>query len=585
MKYKSLLILGLGALISLSSCIDSFLDRKPLNIISDDNVWSNESAIQSYMAGMYDNIFVEPHGWLLNWGALSHFTDEAMRSYSWGAPYTPTFGDSYLEQWEYSKIRVVNEFLQKIEVAPISDDLKKRYIAEAHFIRAFDYFVMAKRYGGVPIIKEPQEYTGDNIQDLKLPRNTEVQTWNFIAEECDLAIAGLPDKYDSKDQYRATKYAAYALKSRAMLYAGSISRYGKVQLDGLVGIPADKANSYFESSMTASNEIIKSGDFSLYEKEADKATNFQQLFLDKSMHEEAIYVKAFSVPDKGHNFDYAMAAPSFKIDWGTNTSPTLEMVEEFEYTDGSAGTLKVKDAAGNPIFYDNADDIFKNKDPRFFATILYPNSPWQGNRLEVRRGIINSNGEKIEATAFKDKFPEDPSLTTSGKDGLVMQGDCSRTGFYIKKFMDPVNRIDMDRAESNFMVFRYAEILLNYAEAAVELGKAPEALPKLNLVRDRAGVKPRTAVTINDVRHERMVELAFENLRYWDLVRWRTATTRMNNTQFSALIPWMDYKTRKYMFEKGANTLNLPKTFLEKNYYQRIPGIGQNELLIQNPGF
>lgn len=151
--------------------------------------------------------------------------------------------------------------------------------------------------------------------------------------------------------------------------------------------------------------------------------------------------------------------------------------------------------------------------------------------------------------------------------------------------MDPVNRIDMDRAESNFMVFRYAEILLNYAEAAVELGKAPEALPKLNLVRDRAGVKPRTAVTINDVRHERMVELAFENLRYWDLVRWRTATTRMNNTQFSALIPWMDYKTRKYMFEKGANTLNLPKTFLEKNYYQRIPGIGQNELLIQNPGF
>lgn len=584
-RLKSIAIIAVSGLLSLSSCINDFLDRQPLDVISDDNVWTNESAIQAYMAGMYEGMFVEPHGWLLNWGTLGHYTDESMRSYSWGHPYTPTYPDDFLGQWEYSKIRVVNEFLQKIETASISEELKNRFIAEAHFIRAFDYFTMAKRYGGVPLVKEPQEYTGSNIEELKIPRDTEEATWNFIAEECDLAIAGLPEEYGAADQFRATKYAALALKARAMLYAGSVSKYGSVQLNGLVGISADKAPSYFEKSLKASETIINSNKYALYQKDDDKTANFQNLFLDKTLHEEAIFVKAFAVPDKGHNFDYAMAAPSFKIDWGTNTSPTLELVEAFEYTDGTPGTLKTTDENGNPIYYDQADDIFKNKDPRFFASILYPNAPWQNSTVEIRRGIIGSNGEKVEATAFADKFPEDPTLTTSGKDGLVMQGDCSRTGFYIKKFMDPNNRVEQDRSETNFMVFRYAETLLNYAEAAMELGRPADALAKLNEVRKRAGIKEKTSVTLEDVRHERQVELAFENLRYWDLIRWRTATKAMNNTMFSALIPWMDYKTRKYLFEKGPNTLNLPKTFLDKNYYQPIPGVAQNDLLIQNPGY
>ena len=591
---KLLIILAVSGLFSFTSCINDFLDRKPLDVISDDNVWSSESAIQAYMAGMYEKVFVEPHGWLINWGTLGHYTDESMRSYSWGHPYTPTFSNSFMSNdqsdnnlWgsAYKDIRIVNEFFQKIPDANIAEDLKTRYIAEGHFIRAFYYFSLVKRFGGVPLIKEVQEYTGGNIDELKVARNTEEETWNFIAEECDLAIAGLPESYAATDQFRATKYAAAALKSRAMLYAGSISKYGNLQLNGLVGIPADKANSFFEKSMAASEMIIQSGQYSLYEKNDDKAANYQNLFLDKTLHEEAIYVKAYAVPDKGHNFDYAMAAPSFKIDWGTNTSPTLELVEAYEYTDGTPGTLKTEDASGNPIFYDNADDIFKDKDPRFFASVLYPNCPWQNNVLEIRRGIIGSDGVKVEATAFADKFPEDPSLTTSGKDGLVMQGDCSRTGFDIKKFMDPNNRVEQDRSETNFMVFRYAETLLNYAEAAVELGKGSQALPRLNEVRKRAGIKEKSGITIEDVRHERQVELAFENLRFWDLVRWRTATKVMNNTMFSALIPWMDYKTRKYTFEKGPNTMQLPKTFLDKNYYQPIPEVEKNDLLVQNPGF
>lgn len=135
------------------------------------------------------------------------------------------------------------------------------------------------------------------------------------------------------------------------------------------------------------------------------------------------------------------------------------------------------------------------------------------------------------------------------------------------------------------MVFRYAETLLNYAEAAFELGLKDQALQKVNEVRKRAGIKEKNSLTMDDIRNERRVELAFENLRYWDLVRWRVASKVMNNTTFSALIPWLDYKTKKYVFEKSVNTLNLPKTFLDKQYYLEIPGVAQNDLLEQNPGY
>ena len=304
---KSLIIIAVSGLLAFSSCINDFLDRKPLDVISDDDVWANESAIQAYMAGMYEKMFVEPHGWLLNWGTLGHYTDESMRSYSWGHPYTPTFPDSFMSDFDgsgdfwstsYKNIRIVNEFFQKLPTSSVSEDLKKRYEAEAHFIRAFYYFGLAKRFGGVPLLKEVQEYSGGNIEELKIPRNTEEETWNFIGDECDLAMKDLPESYPATDQFRATKYAAAALKSRAMLYAGSISKYGSVQLNGLVGISADKADDFFEKSFAASEIIIGSKKFDLYEKNDDKATNYQNLFLDKTLHEEAIYVKAYSVPDK-----------------------------------------------------------------------------------------------------------------------------------------------------------------------------------------------------------------------------------------------------------------------------------------------
>ena len=115
MKSIKLLVLSLCGLFSMSSCVNDFLDRDPMDIISEDLVWSNENAVNAYMAGMYEDMFVEPHAWLINWGTLGHYTDESMRSYSWGYPYTPVLDLSSLQQWEYNKIRIANVFLQNIQ--------------------------------------------------------------------------------------------------------------------------------------------------------------------------------------------------------------------------------------------------------------------------------------------------------------------------------------------------------------------------------------------------------------------------------------------------------------------------------------
>jgi hypothetical protein len=586
-----------GLCLTVGSCTDDFLDRKPLDIISDADVWGNESAILAYLADLYDNVQMETNKSMASGeGYPTHFTDESMRGYVWQIQHNPTYPDNFLvcyndvyglgydDPWAYAKIRKIHEFIEKMPDATIDQSAKDRYLAEAYFLRAFNYFTMAKRYGGVPLVKEAQKYDGSNGEALQMPRSTEEETWNFIAEDLDKAIAGLPEENVSGEQFRATKYAAYALKARAMLYAGSIARYGQVQLNGLVGIPSDKANQYFNISLAASETIINSGKYKLYDKNPDdRAANYQNLFLDRTMHEEAIFVKAYSA-DKGHSFDMMSLPQSIGTGWCNSIGPTLELVEAYECTDGTSGTLKINDADGNPIYYDQPDDIFIGKEARFYGTILYPNATFAGVTLEIRRGIIGSDGVKMAATTTAGLFQEDPSLTLSGKGGMTPA--TTNTGFYLRKYMDPAGVITgQDRSTTNFLVFRYGETLLNYAEAVMELGRPNDALPKLNEIRARAGVPLKTSVTMDDIRRERRVELAFENLRMWDLIRWRTFTQVCDNTLFAALLPWLDYKTGKYVFEKAPNLLNSSKTFLEKNYYQPIPGVAQNPVLIQNPGF
>lgn len=583
---KITLLFSVGVVIL--SCSD-FLDREPLNVVSDEKVWEDPDAIDAYMVTLYDEMELEDFDYqtITEAGFLSTITDIAVRSYEWGEQNDPTIPTNQTGWWGYSSVRKVNEFLEKIEDAELDEDQKEQFIAEAHFIRAYYYFSMVKRYGGVPIIEEAQEYEEGNVSELQVPRDTEKEVYDFIREELNLAIEGLPEIHSSDNENRINKFGALALMSRAMLYAGSSGSYSDVGLDGLVGIDQEDADAYYEYALAASEEIMNSSTFSLFDESDDKVQNYQELFLSAEGNPEVIFAEIFDSSDKGHSYDFYNAPDSYKVDYGSVINPTLSFVEEFEYTNGDSGELKIEDGNGNPIHYDDPYDLFKDKDPRLKATVLLPFDNWQDGTLEIRRGIIDGN-DKITSSNLEDSYGSgSDKVTITGKDGPTTVGDPTKTGFYIKKSMNPVDRVEGGRSDQPWIVFRYAEILLNYAEAAVELGVDEEgALGAINQIRNRAGIAELNELDLDKVRHERKVELAFENHRFWDIRRWRVGTELLNNTQFKALYPWLNWDTKDYTFTIEDAPKN-PRTFLKKLYYEPIPEdeIQKNPNLKQNPDY
>lgn len=576
------------------SCND-ILETSSTKILTNEKVWSSKDAIDAYLGQLYDEMQVEDFEYQPGTDGqyLSTLTDEAVRAYTWGSANQQLIPEGIYGWWGYVQIRNINLFLESIGTASmLTESQRKMYEAEARFCRAFGYFAMVKRYGGVPLVTKVQKLEGQDVETLRLPRNKEYEIYDFIKAECQAIESLLPEKRTDNEQYRATRYAVNALECRAMLYAATEAKYGNVQLDGLVGIPADKAEGYFKDAKAAAKKIIDSGKFALYSAKSDKAENFQYLFLDEtSANTEQIFTKAFDASDKGNSFDYFNAPQSFKLDYGCVTNPTADFVADFEYVDGSDGALKVKDGSGNPIKYNDPTDLFKDKDPRMLGSILYPFCPWQGGKVEVRKGIVKPDGTVVTASSLGDKY-EGTNVTIAAKDGTLTSTDVTKTGFYIKKFMTPNKVVDWGKGEANWMVFRYGEVLLNFAEACVELGDDAEALAAVNQLRNRAGIAPRTSINRDQVRHERRVELAFENHRWWNIRRWHIADQLLNATQFKALNPylvWEDGKKveqMKYIFKIEDAPKNT-RTFLPKLYYERIPAeaISTNPNITQNPGY
>lgn len=583
-----------------SSCEKDFLERAPLNIVGEEAAFGSLAGVQALTATLYNQMQVEDHEFMIGMGYLSMFADEAVPSYTW-TTYGPTIPTGSLGWWGYSQMREVNAFLEKLPTAKITEEQKKQFTAEGRFIRAFHYFAMVKRYGGVPLITATQTYDSGNVEALQIPRSKEQEIFDFIAKELDLAIADLPASYTaSQGQNRVSKWAALALKSRAMLYAASIAKYADVELDGLVGIPANLANGYWELSREASKQIIDQGGFELYNNNADKAKNFQELFINgaEASNKEGIFVKSYVFPGKGHFFDYYNQPNNFWKDYSSLTNPTLDMVEAFEYIDGTPGKLKTTDSQGNPILYAKPEDIFANKDPRLFATIMTPNTDWAFNgitgKVELRRGIIDKGVKKTSASVSSTEVYGTGSnqITVVGAAGpLQNSGDATKTGFYLKKYLTE-NAAQLGaygNSVTPYLVFRYGEILLNYAEATAELGQNDQALWATNEIRTRAGIAKLTTVNVEKVRKERRVELAFENHRFWDLKRWRIGDVVINNKQPYSLFPWLMWEegkapaNMKYSFEEIATSKN-PLTFPARLYYEPIPNGGM-PYLIQNVGY
>ena len=596
MRINKILVSALVMALSFYSC--DYLDVPPINIIQDDAIFNSESGITSYMTTLYYDLPIEDFRYTQQGfnvsgkgqGRFPNVSGEAMCSSS---DDISTIGDgTWWGCWDYGKIRRVNYFLKNFPAYKSNFQntvLADAWMGEAHFIRAYCYFAMVKRYGGVPILREPQEYVGD-IESLKVPRDTEKACYDFIAEDLDEAFRLLPDNEEILGKGRATKYAALALKSRAMLYAGSIARYGTVDLNGLVGIDKALANDYFELAYKAVKELEKSKRFSLYRKNSDKEKNFAELFLAEDSPEN-IFCKYFQRNVNAHGWDVYFVPYQYRGNgFSSNMNPTLEFVEMFEHKDGTPANFAER---AKDTYFDDPSELFQNMDARFGGSIIYPNAIFKGEPCSIQKGLIIEDGSKKEnATNYEE-------AVYTANDGQVYHivgksgsGNYSgnMTGFFMRKYLNenmPQSEVIENYSEQHWIEFRYAEALLNGAEAAVEMGQhLDDALLWINDIRSRANIKQLSLsdLTVDKVRHERRIELAFENHTYWDLRRWRIADKEIETKQYTGLCPYFDINKQKYIFEEVAAN-KYYYTFDVKMYYERIPDgeIAKNEKLKQNP--
>lgn len=614
------------ALLFLSGCAENWLDRQPQNLILEEQVWNDPKMITGLLANYYDRL---PHHNDLNHGSTSDAAtpikegwqdfaayDEAMWSNNDDARNNIiSYPFNRWQYWDYGLVRDINLAIENIEKfgTSLSATQKSQFSAELRFVRAFVYFDLVKRMGGVPIVTKQliYDFNGDPSY-LQQPRNKEEEVYDFINTELDAIKDQLGN---AGSNTRANKYTAMALKSRAMLYAASIAKYnGKMASPiatpgGEVGIPAARANDYYTKALAASEEIINSGSYRLYKTNPNLGENFYDAITKKSANQEIILAQDFLVSkDKRHGFTYDNIARNVREDNLSSSSitPSLNLVEDYEYLDGTSGELRTKNAAGSDyVYYDNPQDIFANKDARLYGTIIYPGTSFRGTPVQIQAGVklwntATNSFQNVESNTLGSTY-EDGGLLTGSSGPQRSQTEVTNSGFYLRKYVDQTAMSSTRgiRSDMWWVRFRLGEIYLNASEAALELGKIADAIKYVNVVRERAGfgVSSLKTLTLEKLQNERRVELAFEDHRVWDLKRWRIAHEVWNgnasnpDAMIYALYPYRVVRPGhathgKYVFDKiVAPRFRAPRFFQMGNYYSAIAQsvIDNNPKIVRNP--
>lgn len=616
MKKNILSIFSLCALMGLSGC-NAFLELEPLDKVSPEQLLETEGGVKALLANIYTMIPMEDFNYRPNAGFnqrgydgvnettnLAFLTDEATRS-DGGVG----IGYEGFNYWPYGDIRQVNIFMQNVEKAKEAGTISvadaDRMTGEAHFARAYMYYGLVKRYGGVPLIDKVQDddYANGGPGAVAVPHSTELDTWKFVLNECTLAAATLPDATSGSDLYRVTKWAAYALKSRVALHAASVAKYwnlaplaGEAVTQKLVGgMTSADADAFYKECIEASKFLIENSGKSLYKpapatvKEA--ASNFQALFLN-DQNEEIIFSKAYlngtTNTNQGHSYAQFNILPQVNpgaLKYG-RFNPMLEIVDLFEdYTDDGTGKSAkiVTRTDGNEdayianfhnmnnasvvntlmsvpfVKYNDLYEPFANKDARLLASVVVPGSSYAGTEIIIQGGFIKDNNSYV---AYSNESTQKNGTTyyALGAEGETMfsgfnnvnsgeDANWTATGFGVRKYMPEGESMSPDRLSSttSYIDMRLAEVYLNYAEAVVEngsgLGDKELAENYLNALRRRAGHTDRISLTLENVLKERRVEMAFEGKRFWDMNRRREFHTEFSNNRIrKALVPMLDLR-------------------------------------------
>ena len=571
-------ILVTSIILLLSGCYDPF-DLTRNDIISDDVVFDNPNLADAFLFDLYDRaqFHIKSGNGNLNMGLISSYGGES-RNYgvSWQIPYTQVVDIDYnenglqgkvLDYYDYALIRECNQMITKL---PQSKSLTQYFIdsrvAEARFIRAHAYFEMVKRFGGIPLITDVVPIQG-NYDEIYRERNSEKEIYDFISSEMDTISEVLPAF--AIEEGRITKWTALALKSRALLYAGSVANFGSEQLNGLLGFPSSEASKYYLESLNASREIIQSGIFSLYRKFNDPVENFSNLFIDEADNPEIIFSEKYDYESgKSHQWD-ALAQPAgFGFNWSSNYPVYLETLEQFDFIDGTSGKV-------DRDMYDDNTPIdpswyFEMRDPRMRASIFYPGSNFKGGTVFFHRSMRGS----------LEGWPQS---------GLSKLTGSMATGLLIRKRTNP-DTPDATRSSTDYIVFRYGEILLNYVEASYYLNDPNGDMESImNEIRDRARMPllAKSEITENKIRQERKCELAFEDHVFWDLRRWRIAVEELNNVRRHRLHYRFNANNETYTMEMADGDLGGVRLHPERNYYYALglSRLADNPKLIENPGY
>lgn len=543
---------------AMASCKKDFLNLTPTSIVREEYVLKDSSLFQDYVINKYMGIKViekEGEGSLPGFGRAFEYsmwssnTDESIYNNDDGswliqrgliAPENLGNAGAFWGR-SYRSIRDCNWALNNIASVTMSDAHKNNLIGELKFIRAFRYQDLIRNYGGVVLIGDKVYELTDNYKDPAVYKRSSIKDCiDYAVAQLDTAAQLLPsDNSNSWLLGRATKGAALALKARLLLYAAS---------------PLYNCGTWADAAQAAKAVM----DLNKYAIQGD----YSSLFVDQTMSsKEIIFGRQYTITSPHVRMEIANG-PNGYDGWAGNT-PLQNLVDAYQMNNG-------KDITDATSGYD-ANNPYANRDKRFYYTILYNGAAYRGRNVET--------------------------FIPGGKDSKdgPSNWNTTKTGYYLRKFMNDNNPIDnpwLSAGQQPWIYIRYAEILLNYAEAQNEAsGPDASVYAAINQIRQRSSVnQPALPAGLSQsqmrdaIRKERQVELAFEEQRFYDVRRWKIANVTENTAAGGMVIT----KNTDGSFSYTRKVALDGKAFSDKNYWLPIPRteiLASNNQLQQNTGY
>lgn len=581
--YIKYLTIGLMATTMLASCAD-ILDKKPLTEISDNDLWSDPALLKAFVNSRYNQVGVNGAEsmqssivdeteltWLRgcethNFARLSPTDLGRMNGAWWG-------WDNRSWSTKWTNISNCNIFFERVDNVAFTDETEKtKLVGQVRFIRAFEYWDLIARWGAMPIItksfsiNEREEIVGQK-------RNTYKECIDFLVGELDQAAKELPANWSGDDYGRATSVAALALKSRILLYAASPLMNEDVKIPE-VGYTTPEPDRWQKAAKAATEALdaAQAAGYELYNLNGDPSKNYQLIFMDNTAaNKETLFARMGTSSAEGESISSCdqYNNPNGYGGWGGNC-PLQELVDAYEV---------VKDGVASKFDWNNPQEKanpYANRDPRFYATILYDGAKWMTRNVETYFDV-DSNG----------------NITGGGKDTKFGNDswNASPTGYNMKKFMDEGYALNSwNFCARNWIHLRMAELYLNKAEALYNIGDEEGAREALKPVRERAGMPAVTATgtdLLEAIKNERRIEFAFEEHRYFDVRRWKEAPKYFGSTVHAITIKKYPDGKKTYEVDKLRSDVGGDRKWDDKMYWLPITKaeIDKNPNLVQNPGY